>query len=335
MVRNLFSSVSNSAKSFFSSIANFPSFVKKTLHNIVNNFQSLRYRLANMAESNVELGIYHLRSRNWNDAIFRFKMVNKFLDPNNKIANYWLGWVYFLKQSYKNSIIHLTKAENEDKVGLLQFVKSIDSVTYIPSEIHALHRDIMAELFIDKFASDEINLPKELILRLEEGISELPEEYTILELGSNIGLLGNEINKRMQESYDITSTEVSAEMIKLQAECFPDQQLYDTIIQSSINEFLEQSTEQYDVILSLDGFVFESDLKNIFSNVFSRLKPGGYFAFSVPSTKGNTFSQKRIEFSYDNQQISNQLSENGFNILSAKEFTLEIKNNYSIFVCTK
>jgi hypothetical protein len=44
-------------------------------------------------------------------------LVEKYLDPNNKLAYYWLGWVYFLKQDYKNSIINLIKAGND---GLLK-----------------------------------------------------------------------------------------------------------------------------------------------------------------------------------------------------------------------
>ena len=61
-----------------------------------------------------------------------------------------MGWVYFLKQDYKNSIINLIKAGNEDDVNLLQFVKSIDNVQYVPAPIHALYRDIRASNFIDK-----------------------------------------------------------------------------------------------------------------------------------------------------------------------------------------
>lgn len=83
--------------------------------------ENLRYKLSNLVESNLDLGAYHLRCRNYNNAIFRFKLVDKFLDPDNKLANYCLGWSYFIKQDYKQAINCLTKSAEADEVGLLPF----------------------------------------------------------------------------------------------------------------------------------------------------------------------------------------------------------------------
>ncbi|CAN0560438.1 unnamed protein product, partial [Ectocarpus sp. 12 AP-2014] len=44
---------------------------------------------------------------------------------------------------------------------------------------------------------------------------------------------------------------------------------------------------------------------------------------------------KLLEFAYSPQYLKDTLKETGFKILSVKDFSLEIKNNYSIFVCTK
>lgn len=121
-----------------------PNFFKQQFMKITDDTKKLRYKLKNLAESNLDLGVYHLRCRNYNDAIFRFKLVDQFLDPDNKLANYWLGWTYFMKQDYNKSIVCLTKAEDVDEIGLLSFVKSIDSATSIPSTIHSMHRDIIA-----------------------------------------------------------------------------------------------------------------------------------------------------------------------------------------------
>ena len=326
----------NFVKSFFTDIAKFPNFIKNNFSQLWDYFYNLRYKLKHMKESNMELGLYHLRNRNWNDAIFRFSLVDRFLEPGNKLANYWLGWAYLLKKDHKKSIIHLEKAGSEDKIGMLAFVKAIDFTQYVPTEIYALNRDIMADIFIDKFASEIENIPQNLVVELNEAITEsLPEEYTILELGSNIGLLGNELNKRMQESCKITGVEISAEMIKNQSAYFPERNIYDRVIQAPIDEFLEKSVDKYDVICSLDGFTFFSNLENIFKTTFSKLHPGGYFAFAVHSAPKNSFSSKTLEFVYSSKQLRGQLIESGFNILVAKEFTIEIKNNYSIFVCSK
>ena len=335
MGNNIFSGIKNTTKSFLLAILGLPTFIKNQIQWLKNEFVTLREKLKNVSASNMKLGIFHLRSGNYRDAIFRFKLVEKYLDPNNKSACYWLGWVYFLKQDYKNSIINLIKSGDEDDVNLLQFVKSIDTVQYVPVQIYALYRDIKASNFIDKIASDIYDIPKTLVLELNEAITSLPEEYYILELGSNVGVLGYEITKRMQEKFYLTSTEVSSEMIDLQTSFYPNQELYDKVLQISADEYLLKTKQKYDIVCSLDGFAFTSDLKAIFQNVFSVLNQDGYFAFAVRSTQKNSFSNKLLEFSYNNVQVLNVLEEIGFKVLFSKEFNLEIKNNYSIFVCRK
>lgn len=188
---------------------------------------------------------------------------------------------------------------------------------------------------MDKYVTEEQNLIIELVSEFNDQAKNLPEEYSILELGANIGMLGDEIHKRMQESYDLTGVEISDKMIELQPQCFPDSKPYDDMINSSIEEFLGEEVNLYDVVYSLDGFATNIDLKKIFTSVFSVLNTNGYFAFVVRADKQNGLSAKLLEFAYSPQYVRGMLEEAGFEILSAKDFSLEIKNNYSIFVCTK
>ena len=335
MARKYFSSISNLFKSSISCVMSIPNFFRRQFMKITDDIKKLRYKMGNLAESNLDLGVYHLRCRNYNDAIFRFKLVDRFLDPDNKLANYWLGWTYFMKQDYKKSIVCLTKAGEVDEIGLLSFVKSIDIVTSIPPEIHSMHLDVIAEIIVDKYVTEEENLIIELVSEFNNQAKDLPEEYSILELGANIGILGDEIHKRMQESYTLTGVEISDKMIELQPQCFPDSKPYDGVINSPIETFLEKEINLYDVVYSLDGFATNIDLKKIFTSVFSVLDTNGYFAFVVRTDKQNSLSAKLLEFAYSPQYIKDVFKETGFEILSVKDFSLEIKNNYSIFVCTK
>jgi tetratricopeptide (TPR) repeat protein len=335
MARKFILTISNAFKSCAEAILSFPDFIKKQSTRFVKDLYQLRYNLNNLAESNMNLGIYHLRCRNYNDAIFRFKLVDKFLDPNNKLANYWLGWAYFMKLDYKKSIICLEKAGDADEVSLLPFVKSIDNVTFIPPEIHLMHREIIADVIVDKYTSADENIVLELVGEFNSQAQNLPEEYKILELGANIGILGDEINKRMQESFKLTGVEISEKMITLQSECFPEKALYDRVVHSSVESFLAKESEKYDVIYSLEGFATSLDLKNIFESVFSVLNEGGYFAFIGRIDRKNCLTPNLLEFAYTSQYIKDALSASGFRILSTKDFSLEIKNNYSIFVCNK
>jgi predicted TPR repeat methyltransferase len=287
-----------------------------------------------MASSNMNLGVYHLYKRNYNDSIFRFQLVDRFLDPNNKKANYWLGWCYLLKSDHKKSIVHLAKAEKEDTVKLLDFVKSIDKTKTIPEQIYKIHRDITAETFANRFFSESKSLPKELVMELNNNISKLSKEYTILELGSNLGALSFELNERMQDKMHLTSTEISKELIKLQSEFFPKKSRATEVIETSNSEFFKSNKQKYDIICSLNGFAFDADLTEFFTKITSHLKPSGYFAFAIKLSKNETHLSSELEFSYNEKDLSKQLAKAKLQIISSKEISLEIKNNYSIFVCT-
>ncbi len=255
------------------------------------------------------------------------------MSKNNKIVSKYLGLSYFFKNNYQNAAYYLTKAGVEDKLGLLNFISNIDNIEFVPDKIYKYNRSKKVKSFISKFNSDTINIPQNLILEFNKAASDLPAQYTILELGSNIGLLGYEINKRMQDEYIIYSTEISKEMINLQTDLFQGQQFYDIVLTESVKTYLADNSQKYDVIFSLDGLSNIKNLQSIFANISSTLNNNGYFAFCLRTSKNAEFSRDLLEFSYDIDQISKNLLETGFKILSFKNFNLENKNNYTIFVC--
>lgn len=334
-MNNIFSKMKNTIKKIFSGIIYLPKMIYALVDQIINDCINLRIKMKNLAKSNIDVGKYHLRNGNYNDAIFRFKLVDKFLDKNNIIANYYLGLTYFFKKNYQNATTYLLKAETKDKVGLLNFIKNIDNIESVPYKIYKLHRKNRAKFFVDKFASEKNNIPQNLIIEFNKAASGLPNQYSILEIGSNIGLLGFEIAKRMQDEFMITATEISKEMINIQSIIYPDQQFYDEIYNDPIEAYIENNLQKFDVIFSLDGFSYIKNLRTILADIFSKLNNNGYFAFCVRTSKNPSFSHELLEFSYNFEQLSVDLREIGFKILSYKNFNLENKNNYTILICSK
>lgn len=154
----------------------------------------------------------------------------------------------FFEKKYKKAIFYLEKGQNEDKIGLLKFIKEIDHISKVPSEIYSVYRGIITKDIVDKFFNKNLNLPRELIIKLIGAIDKLPEKYSILEIGSNIGFVGEEIEKRMQEGFSITGIESSAEMIKLQKQSKRDK-VYDKIINLPVENYLiDHKDEKYDII---------------------------------------------------------------------------------------
>ncbi|NRB10003.1 MAG: methyltransferase domain-containing protein [Rickettsiaceae bacterium] len=335
IIKDIFSTANKLFKSSVAFIVNLPSSILKGKAWFKSYIKQFHYNLNNLSESNLKLGIYHLENRNFNDAIFRFKFVDKYLDKGNKEANYYLGCVYFMKNNYPQAVKYLEKGASEDKINLKQFIKQIDNVQQVPDDIYVFHRDINAEIFIDKFASDTKNLPQIIVQELLNTIEDLPDQYSILDLGSNISILGNELRRKMPDSFDLIRVECSSEMIVLGEACFPDVTIYDNTHQTLPIKYVAETKEQYDVIVSLEGISYQADLAPIFDNLYKVLKDNGYIALCFKYSQSRSFSAKHLEFSYNEEQIVELLTESGFTIQSKQKIMLEIKNNYYIFIARK
>lgn len=338
MVRGMFSKLNNAVKWLYNSILNMPFLIKDQFKVFTESFKSFKYNIKNFADVNVKLGVYHLNNQNYNDAIFRFKLVDKFFRPNDPFVNYWLGWAYFLKKDHKKAKIHLQKGQAEDKVKLLEFIRHINTATEVPDQIYSIYRSINAETIVGKFVSDEDHdFPKFMVIALIELMNDLPEESKILELGSNVGLVGHEMHKRINnDNFSLTGIESSSEMIYLQGAC-DRSAFYNKVLNIPVIEYLQDSDDAvYDVVLSLDGFSNYTDLNEVFNHVYSILESEGYFIFIIRVNNSiTTLSEKYLEFSYNKDDVNNLLQQNGFKIVSMSDLGLVMKNNYFIFVCKK
>lgn len=335
ITRSIFSKLTDYTKSAFIFFLNIPNLLRNQFFEIKDDFKKLKHNLKNFAETNIKLGIYHLNNQNYNDAIFRFILVDKFLRPNDPFVNYWIGWTYFLKRNYKKAVIFLEKAKSEDKIGLLKFISDIDNVSKVPNKIYSIHRGMIAEDIVGKFFNKNHNLPRDLVIQLVGAIDKLPKTYSVLEIGSNVGLIGQEIQKRMQEGFFITGVESSTAMVTLQKQSGRDG-AYDKIINSHIDDYLTDNKDQnYDIIISLDGFANDSDLTGLFHNFSTILYPQGYFAFALRLSNNRDFSKEYLEFSYNKNYVNELLKQCNFEVIADLCLDPAMKSNYFIFICKK
>lgn len=301
---------------------------------LIQNFKLMRENLRDFNNTNLRLGKYHLFNKNINDAIFRFWLVEKIFDPDNPEACYYLGWCFMKKGNYEKALEYLEKAKDADKVNLEQFVKNIDSVQILPENIEAILRDILAEDFIDRFINKEEFVPTELINELNVYTVSLPEEYTVLELGSNIGLGGVEIRKKLPEEFNLIGVENSEIMSKLANSLKQDngEEIYNEFFNVSIPKFLEQDHNYYNLIISLDGFAFTSNLQGLFIKIKHRLAKDGTFAF-VTKTNSSTYLDKNLmEFYHDITNIRQALQKSSFEIVQERQLRLDKSSSFSIFI---
>lgn len=338
IIYDIYISCKKGIMSVYNFVKDLPNWYRNKIIEFKDYLIDLKYKLNNLASINIELGIYHLCKNHLNDAIIRFKLVDRFFRPGDTVANYWLGWCYFLKNNYESSIKHLEKAKEQDQVELQRFLKnhleySKNSPNEIPAEIWSLYRDLTAENYIDKYNHKTINLPYNLVQAALSTITDLPDNYTVLELGSNVGIVGYEIRKRFPDGLSLTGFESSAKMIELTQFIFPD--VYDHLAIVATNNLHKQTTNKFDIILSFNGFSFTNNLGTLFDSAYLLLHQKGYLAFCLPVSDDTILSLKHKHFSYKPDDIKKYLTKSGFSEINYSEFTLGINNKYSIVACKK
>jgi len=96
----------------------------------------------------------------------------------------------------------------------------------------------------------------------------------ILDIGCGTGLAGVGLKERAAR---LVGIDLSPEMIGF-AEA---RGIYDQLEIAEITEWLEKAQAQFDLIVACDCLVYFGDLKQVAALAARRLKPGGYFAFTV------------------------------------------------------
>ncbi len=60
-----------------------------------------------------------------------------------------------------------------------------------------------------------------------------------------------------------------------------EKSIYHQLIEDNIMHFIQHANNKYDLILSIDTFVYFGELNSIFSALFDRAQSNGYYAFSL------------------------------------------------------
>jgi predicted TPR repeat methyltransferase len=185
----------------------------------------------------------------------------------------------------------------------------------------------VAELF-DGYAKDfdsslvgKLNYKTPTIIAdyLKSLISSKNIKLDVLDLGCGTGLAGEAL---IDLAKNLVGIDLSKEMLKLASA----KNIYDRLIQSEIHHALSnEQDESFDVVISSDVFVYIGDLKEIFDSVYTILRVGGFFAYSVEALN----SIDNIEKIFSSTDY--QLNRNGryshssnylMNLIDPRQFTL-------------
>lgn len=142
----------------------------------------------------------------------------------------------------------------------------------------------------DQFSADyDVRMVQQLQYRGPQILRELAalvmpqrEGLRVLDLGCGTGLAGEAF--KPLASY-IEGIDLSPAMIARAGE----QNVYDALAVADIETYLNENDKEFDLILAADTLVYLGDLAPVFAGAAARLKPEGFFLFTVEKHEGAGF----------------------------------------------
>lgn len=140
-------------------------------------------------------------------------------------------------------------------------------------------------------------------------------EIKVLDLGCGTGLCGIYFR-------DLARVLVGVDVSMPMLEHAQSSTAYDALCCGDINQLI-LGHEYFDIIIAADVLGYIGDLKTIFANVSTALKPRGLFAFTVEDYAGTNFVlQTSGRFAHAKDYIQTLMHDYNFNILQADNVTL-------------
>lgn len=331
-----YSKTKSSVRAFAAFIINLPRWTCTKIQEAGDYLALVKSKMKNFYKTNLDLGLYHLRLGNLNDAIMRLKIVDKFIAPHDSEANYWLGWAYFLKNNHSKALYHLQISHEKDADILKNFIKNYNSAIEIPRKIWKDYKDLTTHIEMQKAGEYVANLPQEFVQNLFETMQELPKECSMLDLGCSSGFIGAIIDRKLQKNYHLTGVDDREEMLENARRLREDKRcVYDELKCSSIEEFLQANGIKFDIVISFNTLNFSRNLEHYFKQIYGAIKAKGYFALMLLAGDETGWHPLKSEFIYSETDIAKQLKLAEFDLIGIKEWKLKGITRYITFICKK
>lgn len=297
--------------------------------NFIKHIKSLPIKLANLTDTNVELADFHLRNGNISDAILRLKITKNFIAPENKQIEYKLAWCYFIKNEIQQAILHLDKCLDVAQAAELKNLLSSNDIAEIPSTILQQYKDFSAINWDNKFIDGKLNIYQEVIKSIALQMKTIQPSCEILDFGACNGGIAKAFTEKLPNKYYIDAVETCPRMHNFLLES----NLYHNIYNTSLLDFANTNNKSYDIIVSLASLSFIQNITFYLRCLKQRLKQGGYLALVLPINAYAQIASNKIEFLYNEEEVSQILRELNFKSINSKALKMGNEKVYNIWIC--
>lgn len=341
-ISNFFRNIADFVLNFGNIFINSPQILKNSLLKLKLFINDQFLRFENIVDTNIELGKYHLHNGDINDAIIRFHVARFFFDKENPEIHYWLGWCYFTKGKYEKALKHLASSGSEDMVGLDEFMKDPNSFSEVPMPIWDKLRDITLsegneKYYVKDIYNKNITLPLEYVESFLNAAEELLDKTKILDFGCGAGLAGSFLDYKIDIEYEITAMDQEEFCLEYVKDLRGERGfVYDKTIKARLSDVSKAfGGKKYDVIFSFDSLGFTKDLSKYFTSFNKNLNRDGLVSIMLPASKTTFWDSARKSYSYNLNEVMEQLKLAKFNIIDIKEWSLGKNKRYFCIISRK
>lgn len=184
--------------------------------------------------------------------------------------------------------------------------------------------DMYAETFdrdlIDKLNYQSPRLLAQLIARTVPADARLD----ILDIGCGTGLMGEGLRALKRT---LTGVDLSSNMLEQARR----RDIYDRLIESDIAAFLDAQTDQFNLTVSTDVFIYIGDLARIFAGVRRALRSDGLFCFSVEAVDAGDFVLRpTLRYAHSLAYLSRLAGQNSFAMMAVEPHAVRRERETSI-----
>lgn len=312
-----------------------------------NSFKSFirenKHKLANIVDTNYQLGLFHLNANNINDAEFRFRFVLYF-DPEHYEAAYHLSKCLIAKKKIRSAEKKLKRAleikkDFEEAKYLLSILGKQNDVESIPLSIIKEHYDDIAHKFNKIFDSKQGYKTSEYMSEiLLNNITDHNKKYDLLDLGCGTGKCTYTLTQRLNTGF-VVGVDISRNMLsEAQKLSRGGEVLFDRLVNIDYIEFLEKNKSCYDIILAGTSLHFTKDLEKALYLIYKKLKSNGYLSLSVEKSYNKTSAiiNKTYEnFCYTEKHIKETVKKSNLTLIGLDEIPVNKDKSILIATCKK
>ncbi len=327
MIKSTFITSINNFKKMCLFIISLPTNIIEGIVWVKKYISDTNSKFKNLSSINIELGIYHLKKGNYNDAILRFQIVSRFLKQQVEESYYWMSITYFIKGNYQKSLRCLEFVTTQDSIGLKSFIQNCKTSSFVPQKIWDMYRNLTLEYYNFRFISKDVDIAKEFVKILLSGVEEFPPNCKILDYGCGDGIFGHNINEMIVKDFRLVGVESSDEMVKslkLNNVINHKEVIYDEVASLWPQDFVEYHVkEKFNVIVSFASLSYTSDIQKVVEKFSKILIPGGYFCLLLPCNNNNTvFDIKYSWFVFNIDYVKKVLEDVNFQLLTEHKFKI-------------